>query len=273
MAHTAKGTTFTRLDLHGTDKKKHSADDWGLTQQHVDFGPAKPKLNYIDVPGADGSLDLTEALGVGVVYEDRELTWTFAVGADDNWTTVYRTVANFLNGKKCKIVLDDYSGYYLVGRVYCETYASDRLLRQITVKARCQPFIYRPSTHTYEYEDFNYDEITGYELDTMISYETIMPTVVTVSIDIPPEIAAQVDIPATNIRVAVIPPGASGTTRYYTLTLPTKKARASLDLDLDPLPPTSGAAQYNLMVQIPERLVDDCSGEFTFTAEAPGAVL
>ncbi|UNI72521.1 MAG: distail tail protein [Chaetfec virus UA24_144] len=41
--------------------------------------PPEPKLYTIDIPGADGSLDLTEALTEDVAYKDREFEFTFAM--------------------------------------------------------------------------------------------------------------------------------------------------------------------------------------------------
>ena len=50
----ARGTTFGTL---------HSSTALHLIQQTIKIGPAVPRTSYLQVPGADGSIDLTDALG------------------------------------------------------------------------------------------------------------------------------------------------------------------------------------------------------------------
>lgn len=129
----AKGTNFGSL---------HSNADLRLIQQKVEVGPAVPRTSYVQVPGADGALDLTEALG-NVNYDDREIVWTFALYPGDDWAERRRRVSNALNGIACRITPDDETGWYYDGRVSVDEYASDRLLRTITVKAVCRPWRYK----------------------------------------------------------------------------------------------------------------------------------
>ena len=56
----------------------HSFYDLNLILSAVDIEPAKPKTTYVDVPGGDGSLDLTEALGE-VKYYDRTHKFTLTM--------------------------------------------------------------------------------------------------------------------------------------------------------------------------------------------------
>lgn len=127
----ARGTSFGGL---------HSNRDLGLIQQTVDVQPAPPKLNIIDVPGADGSKDLSAQPAGRVVFGDREITWTFALYPGARWHTKHREVSNALNGLACNITLDDDPGYYYVGRLTVKEYNRDATLRQITVTANCRPF-------------------------------------------------------------------------------------------------------------------------------------
>lgn len=118
----------------------HSDTDLHLIQQSIEIAPASPKTKYADVPGANGRKDLTEALGVGVVYNDRDLSWTFALYPGDDWPTKRAAVSNALNGLACHITPDDESGWYYDGRLIVSAHKSDRLLHQITVKASCRPY-------------------------------------------------------------------------------------------------------------------------------------
>ena len=48
----------------------HSFYDLNLVLSQVDIPPATAKTSFVDIPGADGSVDMTEALG-SVKYKDR----------------------------------------------------------------------------------------------------------------------------------------------------------------------------------------------------------
>lgn len=127
----ARGTDFGGV---------HSSTDLHLIQQKVDVQPAEPKLNLIEIPGADGTKDLTEQPAGRVTFKDREIEWTFALYPGDNWDDKHSEVSSALNGKRCRITLDTDPNYYYVGRLIVSKYTVDRLLRQITVKAICHPY-------------------------------------------------------------------------------------------------------------------------------------
>lgn len=118
----------------------HSHRDLQLIQQSVDVQPALPKLNLVDVPGADGSKDLSTQPSGRVVFEDRDITWTFALYPGDNWDKKHQQVSNVLNGLACDIALDSDPDYYYQGRLSVSKYKKDGMLRQITVKAVCRPY-------------------------------------------------------------------------------------------------------------------------------------
>ena len=130
----ARGTSFGGL---------HSHRDLRLIQQSVDVQPAKPKLKFVDIPGADGTKDLSAQPSGRVSFGDRTLTWTFALYPGENWEAKRTEVSNALNGVACHITLDSDPDYYYMGRLSVEKYKADSLLRQITVKATCRPFKYK----------------------------------------------------------------------------------------------------------------------------------
>lgn len=127
----ARGTSFGGL---------HSNRDLHLIQQRVDVQPAKPKLNIVNVPGADGSKDLSAQPGGRVVFEDREIVWTFALYPGEKWHAKHMEVSNYLNGLSCNITLDDDPEYFYSGRLSVDKYNIDGLLRQIVIRAICRPY-------------------------------------------------------------------------------------------------------------------------------------
>lgn len=125
----------------------HSYYDFDLILSAVDVPPAMVKLTYIDIPGADGSLDLTEALGE-VKYNDRTIQLLFVMNPDGDlsewaWECKKTQVSNALNGLACRLTLEKDPDYYWVGRCEVNQYASSRRLRQIVVNARVRPYKYK----------------------------------------------------------------------------------------------------------------------------------
>lgn len=127
----ARGTDFGGV---------HSYRDLHLVQAAVNVEPAKPKTNFIDVPGADGSKDFSELPAGRVVFNTREITWTFKLYPGDKWADKYTQISNAINGRSCHITLDDDPDWYYVGRVSVEEHAADGILHTITVTAICQPY-------------------------------------------------------------------------------------------------------------------------------------
>jgi hypothetical protein len=128
--------------MRGTDfGGVHSLRDLHLIQQQVNVQPAEPKLNLVNITGADGTKDLSELPGGRLSYKDRKVTWTYALYPGDNWDAKHRQVSNALNGKRCKITLDTDPDYYFLGRLTVKKYNVNKALRQITVEAACGPWL------------------------------------------------------------------------------------------------------------------------------------
>lgn len=128
----ARGTDFGGV---------HSSLDLHLIQQSVAISPAEPKLNFIDIPGADGSKDLSTSPAGRVVYKDRSVQWAFALYPGDRWEEKQRQVSRELNGRRCRITLDTDPDYYFDGRLTVKSYKRNQTLRQIIVEAICRPYM------------------------------------------------------------------------------------------------------------------------------------
>lgn len=117
----------------------HSYNDLNLVLSSVSIPPATAKTNFVDIPGGDGSVDLTEALGE-VRYNDRGCTFTFTVFPFEDFEEKKRIVSNLLNGKRCKITVDKDPDYYWIGRCSIDEYATEKRIRKIVVGAMVAPY-------------------------------------------------------------------------------------------------------------------------------------
>ena len=123
----------------------HTFDDLNLILSVCpDMPPAKPKTTYIDIPGADGSLDLTEAHGE-VRFSERENNYTFTMHPAESmtWEEKMTEVSNLLNGKRMKMTLDKDEDYFWDVRVTVDDFASDKYLHQIVVSVRAMPYKFK----------------------------------------------------------------------------------------------------------------------------------
>lgn len=117
----------------------HSYNDLNLILSTVVIPPAMPRILLVDIPGGDGSVDLTESLGE-VKFQDRECKFTFTVLPTDNFEQKKTEISNFLNGRRCNIVVDKDPDYYWTGRCYVDEYASNKKINKIVVGAVVAPY-------------------------------------------------------------------------------------------------------------------------------------
>lgn len=135
----AKGVSFDNI---------HSFHDLNLIFAGAEIPPATPKENYIAVPGADGSLDLTEALGE-VKYNDRSgCKFTFTMNpegdlSDEAFEAKKTEISNLLNGTVRKITLDKDPDYYYYGRCTVNGYAQNKKIKQFVISAKVKPYKYK----------------------------------------------------------------------------------------------------------------------------------
>lgn len=130
----------------------HSYRDLNLILEPFTPTPAEPQTNFLQVPGRDGYLDLTEANGE-VKFKSRVFSIPFTIAPGDNLTFDERVsmVSGALNGKQCNITFDRDPDYYWVGRLSVDKYARNKNIGQIVVKATVEPYKYKQSETAVSY--------------------------------------------------------------------------------------------------------------------------
>lgn len=121
---------------------KHSYDEWGLKLKKIEIGLPEVKTEYIEVPGMNGDLDLSEAQNGGVKYGMRDLKFTFGkLGCTYNeWCSLIAKVSSELHGKTKKIILETDKSYYYTGRCQVSASKTNDVFAEIVVQCKCDPF-------------------------------------------------------------------------------------------------------------------------------------
>lgn len=128
---------------------KHTLKDWGLGWTKITLGFPEAKTYEQDIPGMDGVLDFTESLtGGDVKYKIRTLTLEFETPEQDyyDWSIRISEIANYLAGRKYKIILDNDPDFYYIGRLNVEVEKLDRVEGTLILSG---------SVARYKYEKFS----------------------------------------------------------------------------------------------------------------------
>lgn len=134
--------------------------------------PPKQKRSTIDIPGANGVLDLSNSLTHYPVFENRAGTLDFAVLNDKpgyDWLTVYTKMMKFLQGNTVKMFLEDDPKFFYEGQVWVDDWDSrkDGTWSEVTLGYDFQP--YRRSIYT-SIDDWLWDPF-NFETDVIQSTE------------------------------------------------------------------------------------------------------
>ena len=129
-----KGITFGSL---------HSYDDLKLILNSKEIGSPETKVNKIDIPGGDSSLDLTDFFGEPK-YEDLTHKFSFStIVPQAQFLSLFSTVKNALHGKKMRIILDDDPLFYYMGRIKVSSFTNEKNIGIISIECDCEPYKYK----------------------------------------------------------------------------------------------------------------------------------
>ena len=132
---------FTR-EANGETVTYNSYEDWGLylTEPVVVSAP-EPNTYMVEVPGRNGSLDLTESTIGTVTYQDRKIEFPFLCRKKRReWNKIYTDVMNAVHGRRCEITCSDDPDYIYEGRVTVDEWDADGTMAFPTFRATVRPF-------------------------------------------------------------------------------------------------------------------------------------
>ena len=112
--------------VEGTDRQYHTFEDWGLYVQNTDcIGEPRQYTRYIEIPGRNGMLDLSETIAGRQVYTSREIKISLAgIRKRKDWDSVISEFRNKINGRVCRFIFDNDPGYFWKGRPVIRDFSS-----------------------------------------------------------------------------------------------------------------------------------------------------
>lgn len=140
---------------------KHSYRDWGLLlKSRPVISPPSPKTVYVDIPGSDGVIDLTESLTGDVKFDNRTIKCEFVVlDARNRWSDIYSEIMDYLHGQRMRVRLDEDPTYYYEGRLQVNEWKSDKVTSIITIEGDVEPYKMEmfSSIEDWEWDSFNFE--------------------------------------------------------------------------------------------------------------------
>lgn len=141
---------------------KNTWDDWHLipTTRPVVLPPSI-RTKYVEIPGMDGNIDITEVLTGRPSYNNRSGTMEFVTDVDfKQWHKLYSQIMNYLHGRRMRMILEDDPGYYYEGRFAVTQWKSDKIWSTITISYDVGPWK-RSTTSTAEpwhWDPFDFED-------------------------------------------------------------------------------------------------------------------
>ena len=123
-------------------------DNWHLVpMSRPVINPPTRKSIIVDIPGADGHLDLSEVVTGKPVYNNRTGSIEFMVqNGFMPWATMFSTVMNTLHGKFMNVVLDDDPTWTYHGLITVSKWTTGGHYSTITIDYDLEPYKYRGDT-------------------------------------------------------------------------------------------------------------------------------
>lgn len=159
--------------------KMNTWDDWHLVPTSRPLVVPPPvKTHFIEIPGRDGVLELSQAIYGKPLYSNRSGSWEFMIlqpwdvqkcFEPEEWYERYSTIMNYIHGKELDVILDDEPDFYYTGRLSVESLSSQKDWSTITINYNFEPYKKEigSSAARWLWDPFNF------ETDTVMSYKNM----------------------------------------------------------------------------------------------------
>ena len=115
---------------------------FGLYLPEYTIPAPAPQTKFVKIIGRDGSVDLSEAIGLH--YDSRNWSLDFKhFDPTVNWHTLSSNVMNAIHGKRLNFEFDDDPDYFWTGRISVSSYVSNRGTGTLRVNITSDPYKYK----------------------------------------------------------------------------------------------------------------------------------
>lgn len=121
--------------------KMHTLDNWGMLFSPFAIPSPKVKAAYIELEGADGSIDATEIDG-NVCYKDLSFSLEFTAYKGD-YNELLRSIKAFLHGRNAQITIYNDPGYYYLGRCEVDEFKSNGKTGKVIINVIAKPYKFK----------------------------------------------------------------------------------------------------------------------------------
>lgn len=133
------------IEIQDLGEKIHTFKNWGCAIGNNNYiGEPETETYYIDIPGADGFLDGSEALTGRPIYKSRPIN--ILLGGKkprDEWDDFISSIRNKIHGRIIKITFDNDTGFYYTGRGYIKDFNRNREIGQFYLSIpKADPYKY-----------------------------------------------------------------------------------------------------------------------------------
>lgn len=139
-------------DIIPYDPIRNTYRNWYLVpSKRPVFSTPAVKKHVVEIPGGDGSIDMTEALAGRPTYSNRTGSFEFYVLNDYSeygpkvydWVSIHEDLMAFLHGQRRYAVLEDDPGYFYDGRFTVDDWSSESDYARVTIGYDVAPFKYK----------------------------------------------------------------------------------------------------------------------------------
>lgn len=149
------------IEVVATGKKYHTLTDWGLAISNNDYiGDVEQEEYYVDVPGADGFLDFSEAITGRRIFKKRPINIEAGGKKQRNeWDIFISDIRNKIEGRQVKVIFDNDPEFYWIGRASVKGFNRNREIGTFKIAIpKADPYKYRVigSTDPWLWNPFNF---------------------------------------------------------------------------------------------------------------------
>ena len=155
-------TIGVSIYVEDSGKTYHTLNDWGCALGNNNYiGDPEMETTYITVPGRNGLIDASEAVSGRRIYKKRKLSFELAaVHPRLSWDGVVSALRNNVNGRICRLTLDNDKNYFWKGRVYINGFDRFRELGTFKLEVPvADPYKYdvNSSAEPWLWDPFNFE--------------------------------------------------------------------------------------------------------------------